>query len=56
MLGRAQDLGFTDVVVHWPRADGVYMGQESVVEQIAADVLPKLESTPKRDRWRSSAP
>jgi alkanesulfonate monooxygenase SsuD/methylene tetrahydromethanopterin reductase-like flavin-dependent oxidoreductase (luciferase family) len=56
MLGRARDLGFTDVVVHWPRGDGVYAGQESVLEQIAADVLPGLESTPKRDRWRSSAP
>jgi len=54
LLGRAQQLGFTDVVVHWPRSEGVYAGQESVIEQIAADVLPGLEPAPKRDRWRST--
>ena len=42
MLGHASSLGFTDVVSHWPRADGVYAGHESVLEQIAADVLPGL--------------
>ncbi len=41
-VGRAAELGFTDVVSHWPRHDGVYAGSESVVEQIAADVLPAL--------------
>ena len=25
---RAADLGFTDVVVHWPRAEGIYAGSE----------------------------
>ncbi|HEX5405726.1 MAG TPA: LLM class flavin-dependent oxidoreductase [Pseudonocardiaceae bacterium] len=42
MVGRAGELGFTDVVAHWPRADGVYEGRESVVEEVAADVLPTL--------------
>jgi hypothetical protein len=42
MVGRATELGFTDVVAHWPRADGVYQGRESVVEEVAADVLPTL--------------
>lgn len=42
MLGKAAELGFTDVVAHWPRADGVYAGRESVVEEVAADVLPTL--------------
>jgi alkanesulfonate monooxygenase SsuD/methylene tetrahydromethanopterin reductase-like flavin-dependent oxidoreductase (luciferase family) len=42
MVGRAADLGFTDVVAHWPRTDGPYAGRESVVEEIAADVLPTL--------------
>ena len=42
MVGRAAELGFTDVVAHWPRADGVYAGRESVVEDIAATVLPQL--------------
>ncbi|HKN97944.1 MAG TPA: LLM class flavin-dependent oxidoreductase [Pseudonocardiaceae bacterium] len=42
MVGRAAELGFTDVVAHWPRADGVFAGRESVVEEVAADVLPTL--------------
>jgi alkanesulfonate monooxygenase SsuD/methylene tetrahydromethanopterin reductase-like flavin-dependent oxidoreductase (luciferase family) len=42
MVGRAAELGFTDVVAHWPRADGVYEGRESVLEEVAADVLPTL--------------
>ncbi|WP_082812849.1 LLM class flavin-dependent oxidoreductase [Cellulomonas timonensis] len=33
---RAVALGFTDVVVHWPRASGVYAGSERVLEQVAA--------------------
>ena len=39
-LGRAGELGFTDVVVHWPRPDGVFAGSESVLERVAAEVLP----------------
>jgi alkanesulfonate monooxygenase SsuD/methylene tetrahydromethanopterin reductase-like flavin-dependent oxidoreductase (luciferase family) len=42
MVGRAGELGFTDVISHWPRADGVYGGHESVLEEVAADVLPTL--------------
>jgi hypothetical protein len=41
-VGRAAELGFTDVVTHWPRAAGWYAGSESVLEAIAADVLPGL--------------
>ncbi|MEV8436459.1 LLM class flavin-dependent oxidoreductase [Actinosynnema sp. NPDC051121] len=41
-LGRAAELGFTDVVTHWPRSEGVYAGRESVLEQVSADVLPEL--------------
>ena len=33
---RAAGLGFTDVVVHWPRASGVYAGQTAVLEEAAA--------------------
>jgi alkanesulfonate monooxygenase SsuD/methylene tetrahydromethanopterin reductase-like flavin-dependent oxidoreductase (luciferase family) len=40
--GRAAELGFTDLVVHWPRPDGVFAGSESVLEVIAAEVLPTL--------------
>ncbi|MBN6035353.1 LLM class flavin-dependent oxidoreductase [Amycolatopsis sp. 195334CR] len=41
--GRAQELGFTDVVSHWPRSSSWYEGREAVLEQVAADVLPRLQ-------------
>jgi alkanesulfonate monooxygenase SsuD/methylene tetrahydromethanopterin reductase-like flavin-dependent oxidoreductase (luciferase family) len=37
--GRAAELGFTDVLTHWPRPDEPYAGDESVLETVAADVL-----------------
>lgn len=33
--GRAGELGFTDVVTHWPRPSGAYAGDEAVLEQVA---------------------
>jgi alkanesulfonate monooxygenase SsuD/methylene tetrahydromethanopterin reductase-like flavin-dependent oxidoreductase (luciferase family) len=39
-VGRAGELGFTDVVTHWPRPDGPYAGRESVLEKVAATYLP----------------
>ncbi|HSR85192.1 MAG TPA: LLM class flavin-dependent oxidoreductase [Streptosporangiaceae bacterium] len=38
--GRAGELGFTDVVTHWPRPDGPYAGRESVLAAAAAQLLP----------------
>jgi len=38
-LGRAAELGFTDVVTHWPRPDGPYAGDEATLEEVAATVL-----------------
>ena len=38
--GRAGELGFTDVITHWPRPDGPYAGQESVLEAAVAQLLP----------------
>jgi alkanesulfonate monooxygenase SsuD/methylene tetrahydromethanopterin reductase-like flavin-dependent oxidoreductase (luciferase family) len=35
-VGRAADLGFTDVVVHYPRAEGPYAGNVEVLEAAAA--------------------
>lgn len=35
-LGRAAELGFTDVVTHWPRPEGVYAGDDAVLEQVAS--------------------
>lgn len=35
-VGRAAGLGFTDVVTHWPRRDGIYSGSESVLAEVAS--------------------
>jgi alkanesulfonate monooxygenase SsuD/methylene tetrahydromethanopterin reductase-like flavin-dependent oxidoreductase (luciferase family) len=43
VVGRAEQLGFAEIVVHWPRPDGVYAGDERVLEQVATDVLPQLD-------------
>jgi alkanesulfonate monooxygenase SsuD/methylene tetrahydromethanopterin reductase-like flavin-dependent oxidoreductase (luciferase family) len=34
-IERAAGLGFTDVVVHWPRDSGVYAGSPTVLEELA---------------------
>jgi alkanesulfonate monooxygenase SsuD/methylene tetrahydromethanopterin reductase-like flavin-dependent oxidoreductase (luciferase family) len=36
VVGRAHELGFTDVVTHWPRRDGIYAGSEAVLEKVAS--------------------
>jgi alkanesulfonate monooxygenase SsuD/methylene tetrahydromethanopterin reductase-like flavin-dependent oxidoreductase (luciferase family) len=41
MVGRARELGFTDVVAHWPRRTKQFVGDESVLHEVAAD-LPHL--------------
>jgi alkanesulfonate monooxygenase SsuD/methylene tetrahydromethanopterin reductase-like flavin-dependent oxidoreductase (luciferase family) len=41
MTGRAAGLGFTDVITHWPRAEGVYAGDVRVLEDVASR-LPRL--------------
>ena len=43
-IGRAQGLGFAEVVVHWPRAEGVYEGSEAVLEEVATELLPELHT------------
>ncbi|MFF1819247.1 LLM class flavin-dependent oxidoreductase [Kribbella sp. NPDC058245] len=42
LAGRAAALGFTDVITHWPRAEGVYAGSADVLEQVAAEVIPRF--------------
>ena len=42
--GRAAEVGFTDVITHWPRQDGVYAGSQSTLERVVADVLPGLRA------------
>jgi alkanesulfonate monooxygenase SsuD/methylene tetrahydromethanopterin reductase-like flavin-dependent oxidoreductase (luciferase family) len=33
--GRAAELGYTDVVSHWPREHGLYAGDEAVLDEVA---------------------
>ncbi|MDH6236545.1 LLM class flavin-dependent oxidoreductase [Cryobacterium sp. CG_9.6] len=35
-VGLAAELGFTDVLTHWPRADGIYAGNRGVLDAVAA--------------------
>lgn len=39
---RAHDLGFTDIIVHWPRSTDPYRGAESVLERVAEEALPEV--------------
>ena len=41
-VARASDLGFTDVITHWPRASSWYAGDEAVLDEVATEVLPQL--------------
>ena len=41
--GRAAALGFTDILVHWPRPDGVYAGDDAVLD---ADRRPAHRRAP----------
>jgi alkanesulfonate monooxygenase SsuD/methylene tetrahydromethanopterin reductase-like flavin-dependent oxidoreductase (luciferase family) len=41
-VGRAGQLGFTDVITHWPRREGSYAGDEAVLEGVASLVLSGL--------------
>jgi alkanesulfonate monooxygenase SsuD/methylene tetrahydromethanopterin reductase-like flavin-dependent oxidoreductase (luciferase family) len=42
--GRAAELGFTDIVTHWPRSEGEYEGREQTLEKVADEVLPGLQA------------
>ena len=43
-VGRAAELGFTDVITHWPRPSSWYAGDEAVLDEVATSVLPRLRS------------
>ncbi|MEV4708588.1 LLM class flavin-dependent oxidoreductase [Actinoplanes sp. NPDC049316] len=43
-VGRAHELGFTDVLSHWPRASSWYAGDEKVLERVAP-MLPRLRAS-----------
>lgn len=40
---RARKLGFTDIVVHWPRSTEPYAGREAVLERVADEVLAEVQ-------------
>ncbi|MCX3060694.1 LLM class flavin-dependent oxidoreductase [Streptomyces beihaiensis] len=40
--GRHRDLGFTELVVHWPIPDSVFAADQNVFEEIAAQALAQL--------------
>jgi alkanesulfonate monooxygenase SsuD/methylene tetrahydromethanopterin reductase-like flavin-dependent oxidoreductase (luciferase family) len=42
-VGRAAELGFTDVMTHWPRRSSWYAGDEKVLESVAP-MLPRLRT------------
>jgi alkanesulfonate monooxygenase SsuD/methylene tetrahydromethanopterin reductase-like flavin-dependent oxidoreductase (luciferase family) len=44
MTGRAAEIGFTDVITHWPRPDSPYAGAEATLETVASDVIPALRA------------
>ena len=44
LVGRAAELGFTDVVTHWPRPDEPYAATTAVLEAVASDVIPGLQA------------
>jgi alkanesulfonate monooxygenase SsuD/methylene tetrahydromethanopterin reductase-like flavin-dependent oxidoreductase (luciferase family) len=41
-VGRAAELGFTDVITHWPRESSWYAGDEAVLVDVATRLLPEL--------------
>jgi alkanesulfonate monooxygenase SsuD/methylene tetrahydromethanopterin reductase-like flavin-dependent oxidoreductase (luciferase family) len=38
-LGRAGELGFTDVITHWPRPSSWYAGDEAVLDEVAGRLV-----------------
>ncbi|WP_019818650.1 LLM class flavin-dependent oxidoreductase [Saccharomonospora saliphila] len=55
-VGRAAELGFTDVVVHWPRSGEPYQGREAVLEDIADDLLPRVQGRETPDEEDKAPP
>jgi alkanesulfonate monooxygenase SsuD/methylene tetrahydromethanopterin reductase-like flavin-dependent oxidoreductase (luciferase family) len=49
LVRRVGDLGFTDVIAHWPRASSPYAGDEGTLETVATQVIPELRTWPAAD-------
>jgi hypothetical protein len=41
-VGRAAELGFTDVITHWPRTTDPFQGVRGTLDTVVADVIPRL--------------
>jgi len=48
--GRAAELGFTDVVAHWPRREGIYAGSLAVLDDVAALIAGRRTAPPTLER------
>jgi alkanesulfonate monooxygenase SsuD/methylene tetrahydromethanopterin reductase-like flavin-dependent oxidoreductase (luciferase family) len=44
-VGRYRELGFTDLVVHYPRADAPFRAEPAVLEQVAAELVDGAVTT-----------
>ncbi|MFL6126496.1 LLM class flavin-dependent oxidoreductase [Actinophytocola sp.] len=42
--GRAAELGFTDIISHWPREEGVYAARLSTLERVVSEVFPEIRA------------
>jgi alkanesulfonate monooxygenase SsuD/methylene tetrahydromethanopterin reductase-like flavin-dependent oxidoreductase (luciferase family) len=40
-VGRADELGFTDVITHWPRPTAPFEGVRATLDTVVADVMPR---------------
>ncbi|MEU9851643.1 LLM class flavin-dependent oxidoreductase, partial [Streptomyces sp. NPDC047985] len=40
--GRHRDLGFTEIVIHWPIPDSDFAADQAVFEKIATEALAQL--------------
>ena len=43
MVGRADELGFTDTITHWPRPEAPYAGSEATLEEVASRFVRRGE-------------
>lgn len=43
MSSRASEIGFTDMISHWPRRDGIYAGSEGVLLEAAALITDRTD-------------
>jgi alkanesulfonate monooxygenase SsuD/methylene tetrahydromethanopterin reductase-like flavin-dependent oxidoreductase (luciferase family) len=44
LVRRVGELGFTDVIAHWPRASSPYPGDEGTLETVATQLIPELRA------------